>query len=172
MDCGCAPGSWSQVAAKMINSKGKFGTDTLAGLLIGCDLLPVEPVKGAILLPGKDFTEPNVQALIKDLVKSRPFDVVLSDMAPNASGVKGLDSDRIMRMAVKVKEFTVKHGYMGTSMVIKVWQSGQLSNFVHSLKEEFRTAQLYKPKATRKESGEIYIVAQDLFSCSYNDKSR
>jgi len=84
-------------------------------------------------------------------------------MAPNASGTKSLDSDRLINLAMKVRDFTLNHGTYGTCLVTKVWQSGtMLSRFVELLKEDFKDVQYFKPKASRKDSAEIYIIARGL----------
>ena len=163
MECGCAPGSWSQVAAKLVNAGGLYEQDRLDGLLVGCDLLHIEPVPGAILLPHRDFTDENAQKEIINAIGDRKtFDVVLSDMAPNASGIKSLDHERIISLALKVKDFTLTHGRVGTCLVIKVWQGSLLKRFKEILKEDFKNVQEFKPKASRKDSAEIYIVATSL----------
>ena len=133
-------------------------------LLIGCDLLRVEPVAGAILLSNRNFTDENAQKdILKAIGRRETFDIVLSDMAPNASGIKSLDQDRIINLAMKVRDFTLNHGRFGSCLVIKVWQTGNiLTRFTDLLKEDFKDVQHFKPDASRKDSAEIYIVARSL----------
>ena len=84
-------------------------------------------------------------------------------MAPNASGIKSLDQDRIINLAMKVRDFTLNHGCFGSCLVIKVWQTGNvLTRFTDLLKEDFKDVQHFKPDASRKDSAEIYIVARSL----------
>ena len=141
-----------------------YDQEKLDGLLVGCDLLRVEPVPGAILLSSRDFTNENSQKeIIKAIGRQETFDVVLSDMAPNASGIKSLDQDRIINLAMKVRDFTLNHGRFGSCLVIKVWQTGSLlTKFTDLLKEDFKDVQHFKPDASRKDSAEIYIVARSL----------
>lgn len=162
MECGCSPGSWSQVAAKLVNAGGRYCDYATPGFLVGCDLLRVEPVPGAKLLSHKNFVDEDTQKTLVESVSHQPFDVVLSDMAPNASGVKSLDHDKLMRLAWQVRDFTLANGRLETSMVIKVWQGGLLPKFVDLLKEDFQIVNLFKPKASRNDSAEIYIVAINL----------
>ena len=121
---------------------------------------------GAILLSSRDFTNENSQKeIIKALGRQETFDVVLSDMAPNASGIKSLDQDRIINLAMKVRDFTLNHGRFGSCLVIKVWQTGSLlTRFTDLLKEDFKDVQHFKPDACRKDSAEIYIVARSLIN--------
>jgi len=163
MECGCAPGSWSQVAAKLVNAGGFYEQDKLDGVLVGCDLLRVEPVPGAILLSHRDFTDENAQKEMLEIIgKRETFDLVMSDMAPNASGIKSLDHERIISMALKVKDFALNHACVRSCLVIKVWQGGLLTKFIEMLKHEYQEVRHYKPKASRNDSAELYIIAQKL----------
>ena len=87
-------------------------------------------------------------------------------MAPNASGIKSLDHERIFSLALKVKDFTLNNGRVGTSLVIKVWQGGLLTRFTDILKQEFQEVRLFKPKSSRKDSAELYVIAQKLIKPS------
>ena len=115
-------------------------------------------------MSNRDFTNENSQKeIIKALGRQETFDIVLSDMAPNASGIKSLDQDRIINLAMKVRDFTLNHGRFGSCLVIKVWQTGSLlMRFTDLLKEDFKDVQHFKPDASRKDSAEIYIVARSL----------
>ena len=105
--------------------------------------------------------------MLEIIGKRETFDVVLSDMAPNASGIKSLDQERIFSLALKVKDFTLNHGRVGTCLVIKVWQSGGLlTRFTDILKQEFQEVRLFKPKSSRKDSAEIYVIAERLIKPS------
>ena len=160
MECGCAPGSWSQVTAKLINAGQAYDSNSPSGSLVGCDLLNVEPVSGSKLYSKLDFTDPESQKLLCQAIENQGFDVVLSDMAPNASGVKSLDHERLIKLALQVQDFTLDHGSQGSSMVIKVWQGGLLDYFLSKLRENFSTVSTFKPKASRSDSAEIYVIAQ------------
>ena len=146
-----------------------YDQEKLDGLLVGCDLLHVEPVPGAILLSNRDFTNENSQKeIIKAIGRREIFDIVLSEMAPNASGIKSLDQDQIIDLAMKVRNLTLNHGRFGTCLVIKVWQTGSLlTKFTDLLKEDFKDVQHFKPDASRKDSAEIYIVACSLMKSPF-----
>lgn len=164
MECGCSPGSWSQVGAKLVNAGGIYDKDSPRGFLVGCDLLHMEQVPGAILLPYTDFTSDKIQDDIIELFDDgqAKFDVVLSDMAPNATGQRGFDHDRIMQLAFKVREFTLKHGRSGSTMVIKVLEGSSLDQFKETLMQDFSKVRMLKPKASRLDSAETYVIAMDL----------
>jgi 23S rRNA (uridine2552-2'-O)-methyltransferase len=99
---------------------------------------------------------------LQEILDGRPVDVVLSDMAPNATGHRGTDHERIIRMAFKVFEFTKKNGQVGTSLVVKVWQGALLDKFVSLLKDDFEEVKYLKPKSSREESAEIFVAALNL----------
>ena len=163
MECGCSPGSWSQVAAKLVNAGGAYDLDAPKGTLVGCDLLHVEQVPGSHLFSKLDFTELESQKVLVQVLEQdskKTFDVVLSDMAPNASGVKSLDSDRLIKMALQVQDFTLEHGSPGSSLVIKIWQGGLMEYLLSKLQMNFSKVSTFKPKASRSDSAEIYVIAQ------------
>ena len=161
MDCGCAPGSWSQVTAELINADGLYNAKAFPGLLVGCDLLDVEPVTGARLLSGYDFTTKETKSKMETMLEGRPLDIVLSDMAPNASGVKGYDQERSILLAKQVFEFAQVNGVRGTSVVCKIFgnQGNFFEKLISDLETAYKTVFLYKPKASRNDSFETYIIA-------------
>ena len=164
MECGCSPGSWSQVAAKLVNAGGAYDPNAAKGSLVGCDLLHVEQVPGSHLFSKLDFTDIESQKVLVQVLEQKTFDVVLSDMAPNASGVKSLDSDRLIKMALQVNDFALKHGSPGSSMVIKIWQGSLMEYLLSKLNMNFSKVSTFKPKASRSDSSEIYVIAQHLSS--------
>ena len=117
----------------------------------------------------RDFTEENSQkGILKAIGRREIFDIVLSEMAPNASGIKSLDQEQIINLAMKVKDLTLNHGRFGACLVIKVWQTGSvLTKFTDLLKEDFKDVQHFKPDASRKDSAEIYIVACSLIKSPF-----
>ena len=160
MDCGCSPGSWSQIAASYVNAGGIFEDYKPPGFLVGCDLLHVESLPGTVLLSHRDFTNEDTQEELLNVIDNRPFNVVLSDMAPNVTGSKKFDHEKIMRLAFQVRDFTLSHGAMDCSMVIKVFSGGLLEPFVANLQDKFDFVTYFKPKASRKESAELYVIAK------------
>jgi 23S rRNA (uridine2552-2'-O)-methyltransferase len=103
-------------------------------------------------LSNRDFTnEKAKKGMLKAIGKCKTFDIVLSDMAPNASGIKNLDQDRIINLAMKVRDFTLNHGRFGSCLVIKVWQTGSLlTRFTDLLKEDFKDVQHLKTRCQSK----------------------
>ena len=162
MDCGCCPGSWSQVAAKLVNGNGLRNPNLPPGYVVGCDLLHVEPVPGTTLLSKHDFTHLDTQENLLELVNHRPFDVVLSDMAPIKTGNKSLEHDGIMKLARMVRDFTLANGASECCMVIKVFQGPLVNPFMEDLKTKFVQVKMTKPKASREESSEAYVIAKKL----------
>jgi len=168
MECGAAPGAWTQVAAEAVNAGGYYEqyykqTPLPSGIVVGCDLLNIEPVPGAILFSKCDFTsEESQQRILDSLGEERPkFDVVLSDMAPNASGQRHMDQDRILLLSYLALRFALQNSNEGSNFVTKVWGGNRVDSFVQNLKTFYRRVDKVKPQASRKESGEIYIVALD-----------
>jgi len=114
----------------------------------------------------RDFTKGNsLKGILKAIGRCEIFDIVPSEMAPNAPGIKSLDQDQIINLAMKVRNLTLNHGRFGACLVIKVWQTGSvLMKFTDLLKEDFKDVQHFKPNASRKDSAEIYIVACSLIN--------
>jgi 23S rRNA (uridine2552-2'-O)-methyltransferase len=146
VDLGAAPGGWAQVAAR-----------GGAARVVGVDLLPVDPVAGATILPG-DFTDPAVQGrLIAEL--GGKADLVLSDMAPNTTGHTATDHLRIVALAEAALDFAVGILAEGGGFVAKVFQGGAEKTMLERLKRDFAAVRHAKPPASRKESSELYVVA-------------
>jgi 23S rRNA (uridine2552-2'-O)-methyltransferase len=146
LDLGAAPGGWSQVAVK----RG-------AGRVVGIDLLPLNPVAGAVMLQG-DFTDPDVQAQLKAELDGRA-DLVLSDMAPNTTGHAATDHLRIMALAEAALDFALEVLTEGGAFCAKVFQGGAEKAMLDTLKRHFASVRHAKPPASRKESSELYAVA-------------
>jgi 23S rRNA (uridine2552-2'-O)-methyltransferase len=146
IDLGCAPGGWLQVALK----RG-------ATSIVGVDLLPVDPIPGAVILQA-DFTDPGVgEKLIEQL--GRAPDLVLSDMAHNTTGHKKTDQLRITALIEAAADFAVTSLAPGGAFVTKAFQGGTLSGELEKLKRDFAEAKFVKPKASRADSSEVYLVA-------------
>ena len=142
-------------------------------MVIGCDLLDIEPVPGAILFPNSDFTSRMTHSKIieasKDL-QSR-FDVVLSDMAPNASGQRNLDQDRIITLSYSVLRFALLHSNFRANFVTKVWNGPRVDNLLKDMEKFYDIVDRVKPKSSRKESGEIYLVGRGFKGIKKNNHS-
>lgn len=152
VDLGAAPGGWSQVAVERVRA-GSGGRGVVAAL----DLTPVEPIAGAVTLTG-DIVDPEIPARIREALGG-PADLVLSDMAPPASGHAGADHLRIIGLAEEALALTVEVLAPGGSFVCKVWQGGAAAELLGVLKRSFASVRHAKPPASRAESAEIYVVA-------------
>ncbi len=146
IDLGAAPGGWAQVAVK----RG-------AARVVGVDLLPVEPVRGAEIVVG-DFNDPELPVLLRTLLGG-PADLVLSDMAPNTTGHAATDHIRIIGLAELALDFAMEVLCEGGSFVAKVFQGGSEQDMLTPMKQAFASVRHAKPPASRKESSELYVVA-------------
>lgn len=150
VDLGCAPGSWSQVAARRIQPGGR---------LIGLDLLPMEPLHGVEFIQG-DFREDAVLRQLEAALNGRAVDLVLSDMAPNISGIAASDQARGMHLAELTLEFCRDHLKPGGDMLVKVFQGSGFVELRKMLAEAFETLQTKKPAASRDRSAETYLLGR------------
>jgi 23S rRNA (uridine2552-2'-O)-methyltransferase len=149
IDLGCAPGGWVQVAMK----RG-------AGAVAGVDLLPVDPIPGAELIQA-DFTEPGVGERLIELLGGAP-DLVLSDMAHNTTGHRDTDHLKIIGLVEMAADFAVQHLKPGGAFVAKTFQGGAVGDVLNDLKRSFAEVRHVKPKASRADSSEVYLVATGL----------
>ena len=147
VDLGCAPGGWLQVAAKEVRSSGK---------VIGIDLKPVTPVDGAVILQGS-IEDSNMLSKISEILGCKA-DVVLSDLAPNVSGVWDIDHARQISLSTIALRFAQHVLRIGGSSVFKVFEGDMLEEFRSELRKTFGKVLLNKPSASRQESSELYIV--------------
>jgi 23S rRNA (uridine2552-2'-O)-methyltransferase len=146
VDLGCAPGGWVQIAQQ----RG-------AGKIVGIDLLPVDPLPPAELVQ-MDFTDPAAPALLIDLLGGKP-DLVLSDMAPNTVGHRETDHLRIVGLIEMGADFAVSVLKPGGAFVAKAFQGGETAEIIARLKQHFTRVQNVKPKASRADSSEVFLVA-------------
>ncbi len=152
VDLGAAPGGWCQVAAKKVGEKGR---------VIGIDLLPVEPIPGVLLFEA-DFTSDEGLALVENALAGRKADLVLSDMAPNLSGVKDADQAKHYGLAELALDFAVQWLKPDGAFVVKVFQGAGFEEFVRQARQVFRQVHIRKPDASRDESRENFLVAKGL----------
>jgi 23S rRNA (uridine2552-2'-O)-methyltransferase len=151
VDLGCAPGGWLQVAMKEVGSSGK---------VIGVDLKPVTPVAGATILQGS-IENPNMLSKIAEILGCKA-DVILSDMAPNVSGVWDIDHARQISLSTIALGFARQVLRVGGSSVFKIFEGEMLKEFKSELRKSFGKVLLSKPSASRQESSELYIVCLDF----------
>jgi 23S rRNA (uridine2552-2'-O)-methyltransferase len=152
VDLGAAPGSWTELAVNRVQSQdGK-------GVVIGLDILEMQPVVGAIIVQ-KDFNEDDAPAMLIDLLEGKKADVVMSDMAANTTGHRHTDHLRVTHLVELAWDFA-KHVLAKNGVFVsKVFQGGTEGELLKDLKKYFTKVQHIKPLASRKESPEVYLVA-------------
>ena len=157
IDLGSAPGSWSQVARERLVGPG----GVLDGRIIALDLLRMERVAGVEFILG-DFRDDAVLHQLEDMVGTQAVDIVISDMAPNLSGVSSADSARIQHVCDLAMEFSLAHLKPDGALIVKAFHGSGFSQIVQSFKQHFKRVVECKPKASRDKSSETFLVARDL----------
>lgn len=160
VDLGSAPGAWSQYLRRKL-SPGGAAAGELNGTIIALDMLPMEPVEGVSFIQG-DFREPEVLARLQAAMAGRKADIVVSDMAPNLSGIESTDAARIAHLVELAIEFAAHHMKPEGVLVTKVFHGSGYSQLVKLFKETFRTVKPLKPKASRDKSSETFLVGMGL----------
>jgi 23S rRNA (uridine2552-2'-O)-methyltransferase len=161
VDLGSTPGAWSQYARRRFAPReagvGGAAVGALDGVLIAVDLLPMEPIEGVEFLQG-DFREDAIVQALDARLSGRPVDVVLSDMAPNLSGIESSDAARIAHLIELALEFSMRHLTSGGALVCKAFHGSGYSQLVEAFKQHFRVVKKIKPKASRDRSSETFLV--------------
>jgi len=160
VDLGSAPGAWSQYLRRRLSPQGA-AVGELNGTIIALDILPMEPVEGVTFLQG-DIREDAVLAQLEAVVAGRPADLVVSDMAPNLSGIESSDAARIAHLIELAVEFSERHLKPDGALVVKVFHGSGYSQLVKLFKERFRVVKPIKPKASRDKSSENFLVGIGL----------
>jgi 23S rRNA (uridine2552-2'-O)-methyltransferase len=165
VDLGAAPGAWSQYLRRRFAPKeagiGGAAVGQLNGTIIALDLIEVEPIEGVQFIQG-DFNEEAVLAELEALLAGRPVDLVLSDMAPNLSGIASSDSARVAHLVELAHEFALKHLRPDGALVVKLFHGSGYSQLVELFKKTFRVVRPVKPKASRDRSAETFLVGIGL----------
>ena len=152
VDLGSAPGGWSQVLGKRLGP---------SGTVVAIDLLPMEPVSGVTFVQG-DFTKKSGLAAIDHALNGRKADVVLSDMAPNMTGIAVSDQARTLELAELTRDFALLHLQRDGALLVKIFQGAGYDEYLKSLRREFQKVVVRKPDASRDESAEQYLLARGL----------
>ena len=159
VELGSAPGAWTQVLAQKVLGVGKSGATAAGGQVLALDLLPMEPVERVEFILG-DFHDEAVLAELESRLEGRRVDLVLSDMAPNLSGVAASDSARMGALAELAIEFGTRHLKPDGAILIKCFHGSGFSQVVERLKKDFLQVRERKPVASRAESAETYLLAR------------
>ncbi len=149
VDLGATPGGWSQVAARQVGRGGK---------VIALDLLPLDPLAGVDFIQG-DFREDVVLKQLEALLQDKQVGLVISDMAPNMSGVQSADLARALQLAELAMEFALEHLKPEGRFLVKVFQGVGFEAFLKLMKDRFAKVVTRKPKASRDRSSELYLLA-------------
>lgn len=150
VDLGAAPGSWSQVLAR------KAGP---AGRVIALDILPIEPISGVELIQG-DFREEEPLSRLRVAMSDRKADLVISDMAPNITGIASSDQARSMDLCELALDFACEHLRADGAFLVKVFQGGGYPEYLARVRRAFKTVASRKPDASRGRSAEVYLLGK------------
>ena len=150
VDLGSAPGGWCQVAKPLVGE---------AGRVVGLDILEMEAVHGVDFIQG-DFTEEEPLRELEATLGGQEVDLVLSDMAPNMSGMAAIDQAKAMYLAELALEFVKEHLKQGGDYVVKLFQGTDFDGYVREVRSLFDKVQVRKPKASRPRSKEVYLLAR------------
>jgi 23S rRNA (uridine2552-2'-O)-methyltransferase len=156
VDLGATPGAWSQYLRRRFAPAGA-AAGALDGTIVALDLLDFEPIEGVTFIQG-DFREEAVVTRLLAALDGRPVDLVLSDMAPNLSGIASADSARIAHLVELAVDFALHHLKPGGALVCKVFHGSGYSQLVKLFKDSFRVVRPIKPKASRDKSAETFLV--------------
>lgn len=160
VDLGCTPGAWSQYVRRRLSPSGA-AVGELDGTIIGLDLLPMEAIEGVTFIQG-DFREAEVLDRLTQALQGRQADVVVSDMAPNLSGIASADAARIEYLVELAIEFAQSHMKPSGALVAKVFHGGSYNTVVQRFKDAFEVVKPFKPKASRDRSSETFLVGLGL----------
>lgn len=149
VDLGAAPGGWSQVARTRVG---------MLGQVVALDILPVEPMSGVTFIQG-DFREDGPVHALQATLGGKAVDLVLSDMAPNTSGISAVDQPKAMYLAELALEFARGHLNAGGTLLVKAFQGEGFDEFLRELRRAFTRVAIRKPRASRPQSREVYLVA-------------
>ena len=165
VDLGAAPGAWSQYLRRKFAPReagqGGAAVGQLNGTIIALDLLEFEPIEGVHFIQG-DFQEEAVLTQLESALAGRPVDVVVSDMAPNLSGIAATDAARISGLIELAVDFAAGHLKPEGALVAKVFHGGGYSQLVDLFKQHFKVVKAIKPKASRDRSSETFLVGIGL----------
>ncbi|MGF6275603.1 23S rRNA (uridine2552-2'-O)-methyltransferase [Massilia sp. UYP11] len=158
VDLGCTPGSWAQYTRRKLAGADGGGIN---GTIIGLDILPMEPIADVQMIQG-DFREEEVLTQLDEVLSGRKADLVLSDMAPNLSGISHADAARMEHLIDLAIEFSQLHLKPGGALVVKCFKDMGFTQVLEKFRMEFKTVKQIKPKASRDKSSEIFLLGRGL----------
>ena len=149
VDLGAAPGGWSQVARRMLGDTGR---------VVALDILEMPAIAGVEFIHG-DFREDSALSRLEEVLKGEPVDLVLSDMAPNMSGMDAVDQPRALHLAELARDFADAHLRPGGSFLLKLFHGQGSDVFLRDLRRRYQAVRVRKPEASRRRSSEVYVLA-------------
>lgn len=152
VDLGAAPGGWSQVAAARISPRGR---------VVALDILDLPPIPGVTFIRG-DFRDVSILTQLESALDGSKADLVLSDMAPNLSGIASVDQARSMELAELALDFAKKHLKPQGNLLVKLFHGAGYEDYYKALRSSFRSVAARKPEASRSRSSEVYLIAKGL----------
>lgn len=158
VDLGCTPGSWAQYARRKMAGKEGGG---IHGRIVGLDMLPMEPIADVDFIQG-DFREQAVADQLAELLGGQKLDLVLSDMAPNLSGIAAADAARIEDIVDLAIEFACDHLKPSGSLLVKCFNGSGYNEILERFRQVFRVVSSKKPKASRDKSSELFLLGRGL----------
>ncbi len=161
VDLGSAPGSWSQVIREILSVKRGSEAKKVLGRIIALDILPMEPIADVDFIEG-DFREESVAKTLAERLEGQKVDVVVSDMAPNLSGVESADVARVMHVCELALEFSLEHLKPEGALLVKTFQGSGYSQLVELFKRHFVSVSPRKPPASRPQSSEVFLLGRGL----------
>ncbi len=150
VDLGAAPGGWSEVVRNLVGERGQ---------VFALDILPMQPIPGVQFIQG-DFTEPEIFEKLLQLIDNQKVDLVISDIAPNITGMNEVDQPRAMYVAEFAADFAKSALKQGGVFLVKVFQGVGFDHFLKDLRQEYTKVQIRKPKSSRARSKEVYLLAK------------
>ena len=157
VELGAAPGSWTQVVRQRLQARD----GTVSGRVVALDVLPMEPVPDVEFIQG-DFHDEAVERQLVDLLAGTRIDLLLSDMAPNLSGIASADAARSVHLAELAADFAGKYLQPNGAFLVKAFHGSGYSQYVERLKKVFRAVAVRKPAASRETSAEVYLLGRQL----------
>lgn len=150
VDLGAAPGSWSEIVSKLVGSKGK---------VFALDILPMDPLPNVHFIQG-DFTELEVFEKLLNMIDNQKVDLVISDIAPNISGMNEVDQPKAMYLAELAEDLAIKVLKKGGTFLVKVFQGEGFDHYLKTIRQLFSKVLIRKPQASRPRSKEVYLLAK------------
>lgn len=156
IDLGSSPGSWSQFVSREMSGDVQ---------IFAVDLIPMDKIQSVNFMQG-DFTDEKFYSNLLETIKNKEIDLVMSDMAPNISGIKVSDQAKSIYLAELARSIAIDTLKDRGNFVCKLFQGQGMDQFVKETREQFKKVNLFKPRASRKESAEIFLIAKHFYGQS------